>query len=147
LGGIKVQGVLFSLIAGIFISLQSVFNARLSEKVGLWQTNIVVHGIGFLTSVILFLIIREENTSKWYDIEKVYLLGGVFGAIVVFSVMQGVTKLGPTYAILILLFAQLFSAIIIESMGLFGTPKTSISINNIIGIIVMVTGIMIFKIK
>ena len=141
------QGVLFSLIAGIFISLQSVFNARLSEKVGLWQTNIVVHGIGFLTSVILFLIIREENTSKWYDIEKVYLLGGVFGAIVVFSVMQGVTKLGPTYAILILLFAQLFSAIIIESMGLFGTPKTSISINNIIGIIVMVTGIMIFKIK
>ena len=141
------QGVLFSLIAGIFISLQSVFNARLSEKVGLWQTNIVVHGIGFLTSVILFLIIREENTSKWYEIEKVYLLGGVFGAIVVFSVMQGVTKLGPIYAILILLFAQLFSAIIIESIGLFGTPKTSISINNIIGIIVMVTGIMIFKIK
>ena len=141
------QGVLFSLIAGIFISLQSVFNARLSEKVGLWQTNIVVHGIGFLTSVILFLIIREENTSKWYEVEKVYLLGGVFGAIVVFSVMQGVTKLGPIYAILILLFAQLFSAIIIESIGLFGTPKTSISINNIIGIIVMVTGIMIFKIK
>ena len=141
------QGVLFSLIAGIFISLQSVFNARLSEKVGLWQTNIVVHGIGFLTSVILFLIIRDGNTGKWYEVEKVYLLGGVFGAIVVFSVMQGVTKLGPTYAILILLFAQLFSAIIIESIGLFGTPKTSISINNIIGIIVMVTGIMIFKIK
>ena len=141
------QGILFSLIAGIFISLQSIFNTRLSEKVGLWQTNIVVHGIGFLTSVILFLIIREENTSKWYEVEKVYLLGGVLGAMVVFSVMQGVIKLGPTYAILILLFAQLFSTIIIESMGLFGTPKTSISINNIIGIIVMVTGIIIFKIK
>lgn len=141
------QGILFSLMAGIFISLQSIFNTRLSEKVGLWQTNMAVHGIGFLTSVILFLIIRDGNTGKWYEVEKVYLLGGVFGAIVVFSVMQGVTKLGPTYAILILLFAQLFSAIIIESIGLFGTPKTSISINNIIGIIVMVTGIVIFKIK
>lgn len=142
-----VQGILFSLMAGIFISLQSIFNTRLSEKVGLWQTNIAVHGIGFLTSVILFLIVRQGNTGKWYEIEKVHLLGGVFGAIVVYGVMQGVAKIGPIYATLILLFAQLLSAIVIESIGLFGIPKTSISIYNIMGMLVMVTGIIIFKIK
>jgi uncharacterized membrane protein YdcZ (DUF606 family) len=34
-------GVLFSLIAGILISLQTIFNTRVSGKIGLWETNTI----------------------------------------------------------------------------------------------------------
>jgi transporter family-2 protein len=141
------QGVIFSLIAGVLISLQSVFNTRLSEKLGLWQTNTIVHGLGFLVSMLLFLIIRDGNVSKWNEIDKVYLLGGVFGAFVVYTVMQGITKLGPAYAVTLLLVSQLIVALIIDTYGLFGTEKVAFTANKGIGIAIMIIGILVFKLK
>lgn len=36
---LMVLGILFSAVAGILVSLQSVFNTRVSDKIGLWETN------------------------------------------------------------------------------------------------------------
>lgn len=141
------QGVLFSLVAGVLISLQSVFNTRLSEKLGFWQTNTIVHGSGFILSLLLFLIIRDETTTKWNEVEKIYFLGGVLGAVIVYSVMQGMTKIGPTYAVILLLISQLIIALIIDSLGLFGTEKVPFTINKAIGIVIMIAGIIVFKYK
>ena len=141
------NGIIFSLIAGILISLQSIFNARLSDKLGLWQTNTIVHGIGFLVSFIFFMIIKDGSLSKWNEVNKFYLLGGVFGAVIVYSVMQGITKLGPAYAIILMLVSQLIIALIIDTLGLFGTEKIALSANKAIGIVVMVVGIVVFKLK
>jgi len=74
-----VQGILYSLLAGVFIFLQSVFNAQASEKLGLWQTNAIVHGLGFLVSFSIFLAVRDGDLQKIGEVNKVYLLGGVFG--------------------------------------------------------------------
>jgi bacterial/archaeal transporter family-2 protein len=140
-------GVLFSLIAGILISLQTIFNTRVSEKIGLWETNTIVHGLGFMVSLILLFILSDGSINKINEVNKVYLLGGVFGAVIVYSVMKGVALLGPAYAVSILLISQLIIAFIIDTFGLFGTDKVLFSPNKAIGIGVMIIGIVVYKLK
>ncbi len=146
-GGRKMTGILYSMIAGIFICLQSVFNTRASEKIGLLGTVTFVHGLGFLVSIIILLFVKYEGFSKIGEVNKLYLLGGIFGIIIVFSVMKGITLLGVTYSVSILLSTQLVASLLIDSFGLFGIEKIRFTLNKPFGIIVMIIGILIVKMK
>lgn len=141
------QGIFYSLLAGVFICLQSVFNAQASEKLGLWQTNTIVHGLGFLVSFSIFLFVRDGDWQKIGEVNKVYLLGGVFGALIVFSVMKGITSIGPAYSVSILLVSQLAVALLIDSLGLFGVDKVPLGPGKVMGIAIMIVGVLIFKLK
>ncbi|HJV45622.1 MAG TPA: DMT family transporter, partial [Bacillota bacterium] len=131
------QGILFSLIAGVFICLQGVFNAKASEKLGLWQTNLIVHGFGFMISFLIFLIVRDGGFDKIKEVNKMYLIGGAFGVMIIFSVMKGITSLGASYAVTIILASQLLSAMFIDSYGLFGVDKIPLTTNKWVGILII----------
>lgn len=138
-------GIIYSILAGIFISLQNVFNTRVSEKVGLLGTVTIVHGVGFVASLIIVLFIRYKGFNDINQVNKVYLLGGLFGIIIVFSVMKSISLLGVTYSVSILLTAQLVISLIIDSFGLFGIEKIDFTLNKPLGILVMIIGIVIIK--
>ncbi|AJY73709.1 DMT family transporter [Paenibacillus beijingensis] len=140
-------GVLYSVMAGVFICLQSVFNTRVSEKAGFWLTNTFVHGSGFLLSLIIFWLIRDGSAHKLQTVNKMYLLGGVCGVIIVFSIMKAITSLGPAYSVAIVLISQLVIMLLFESFGLFGTEKIPLSANRLIGIGVMAVGVIVYKLK
>ena len=59
--------------------------------------------------------------------------------------MMSILKLGPTYAISIILVAQLIAAALIDLFGLFDSEKIGFGFTKIIGVIVMIIGIIIFK--
>lgn len=141
------MGIIYSLLAGILISVQSVFNTRLSEKAGFWFTNTWVHGTGFALSLIIMLILKDGSMSKLYTVNKLYWLGGACGVIIVFSVMQGINALGPAYSVALLLITQLLVALLIDSLGLFGVDKVPLSANKLIGIGIMIAGVAVFKLK
>lgn len=141
------KGILFALIAGLFVSIQLVFNARLGEKIGFWETNTFVHGSGFIFSFIILMIAGNGSFSKIGETNKLYLLGGVLGVIIVFSAMTAVSALGATYSVAILLVTQLIAATIIDSFGLFGSPIIGFDITKFLGIIIMIAGIIVFKLK
>ncbi|SKA88854.1 transporter family-2 protein [Clostridium sp. USBA 49] len=141
-------GVIFSIIAGIAMSLQGVFNTRLGEKIGTLETNVIVQASGLLLSIIVLLI--WGNTGNFKNIKyanKLYLLGGALGVIIIITVMMGIKSLGPTYAISIILVAQLIGAALIDALGLFDSTKIVFATNKIIGVIIMTVGIIIFKWK
>ncbi|MFD0672468.1 DMT family transporter [Cohnella sp. GCM10027633] len=140
-------GIAYALIAGLFVSIQGIFNVRLSEKTSFWFTNAWVHGTGFALSLLLFWILKDGGISKLASVNKLYLLGGCMGVVIVFGAMKSVTALGPAYAIAILLVAQLIATLAIESVGMFGVEKIAISANRLVGIGVMIAGIVIFKYK
>ncbi|MBZ9637279.1 DMT family transporter [Clostridium sp. FP1] len=141
------MGLIFSVIAGVCMSLQGVFNTRLSEKIGLWETNVFVQGTALIVTLIILLVAGNGNFKAIKDVNKLYLLGGLLGAIIIFSVMQGITKLGPTYSIATILVAQLFAAGIIDSFGMFGAEQIKFTLSKFIGIGIMIVGITIFKWK
>jgi transporter family-2 protein len=140
-------GALYAIIAGLFVSLQSIFNVRVSEKAGFWLTNALVHGSGFIVSLLIFWMVKDGNLHKLQSVNKLYLLGGCMGVIIVFSAMKSVTALNPAYAIAIMIIVQLLGTLGMESFGLFGIDKVALSTNRLIGIGVMIAGVVIFKYK
>lgn len=141
------MGLIFSIIAGISMSLQGVFNTRASEKIGLWETNVFVQGTGLILTLIILLIVGNGNFKAIKEVNKLYLLGGILGSIIIFSVMQGITKLGPTYSIATILVAQLLAAGLIDSFGIFGADQIKFTLSKFIGVGTMIVGIVIFKWK
>ncbi|MFL0195105.1 DMT family transporter [Clostridium sp. WILCCON 0269] len=140
-------GILYSIIAGVSMSLQGVFNTRLSEKIGLWLTNAIVQGVGFIITLIIVLLINHESLANLNRCKKLYFLGGVLGVIIIITVMQGIKLLGVTHSIAIILTAQLLAAAVIDFFGLFDSPKINFTLNKIVGIAVMIVGIIILKWK
>lgn len=140
-------GLISSIIAGISMSLQGVFNTRLGEKIGLWETNTLVQGIGFALTLIILFFAGNGNFKNLSSANKLYLLGGPLGVLIIFTVMSGIANLGPTYSISTILISQLAAAGIIETFGLFDSEKISFDITKILGLLIMVAGIILFKWK
>ena len=76
------KGILFSFFAGIFITLQGTFNAKLSSHIGIWSTSIITHLIGFIIATTVFLLKKEES-NRFKECEKVYLAAGAFGGFII----------------------------------------------------------------
>ncbi|WP_066620266.1 DMT family transporter [Clostridium magnum] len=140
-------GIISSIVAGMCMSFQGVFNTRLSDKIGTWGTNVLVQGIGLVITVAALLITGDGNFKNLKTSNKLYLLGGVLGAIIIYTVMRGIRSLGPTCSIAIILVAQLTSAALIDAFGLFDTPQIRFGITKLIGVIIMIIGILIFRYK
>lgn len=137
--------VIFAIISGISMSLQGVFDTRLSEKIGLWETTVLVQGIALILSLLITFFYGKGSYSAIKEVNKLYLLGGVLGVIITFTVMKSIGSLGPTYAIGLILISQLVAAALIDAFGLFDSERLTFHLKDILGIIIMIIGIIIFK--
>lgn len=140
-------GFIFSIIAGVCMSLQGVLNTRASEKIGLTETNMIVQLSGLVLTILIFIFFSRGNIKKLETINRIYLLGGVLGVVIIYTVMIGIKSLGTTLAISTILLAQLSSAAVIDGFSLFGSKYVPFCLTKIIGVIVMIAGIIIFKLK
>ena len=135
-------GLITAIISGISMSLQGVFNTRLSEKRGTWETNTFVQATGLILSFFRDGTFREIKSTN-----KLYLLGGILGVVITFTVMLSMKSLGVTIGTAVILIAQISASALIDAFGLFGTEKVPFSLHEILGIAIMITGIVLFKWK
>lgn len=140
-------GILFSIIAGAAMSVQGVFNTRVSEKIGLLESNVIVQGSAFVLALIAMFIFGKGDITKFTDVNKLYLMGGVIGFVITITVMLAISNLSPTIAISIILIAQLLVAALIDAFGLFGAEKVPFHFTKYIGIGLMIVGVIVFKYK
>ena len=139
------MGFIFAIIAGAAMSIQGVFNTRLSEKIGLYESNLIVQGTAFLLSVLAVFIFGKGDIVKITECNKLYLTGGIIGFFITITVMLAISNLSPTIAISVILIAQLLVAALIDAFGLFGAKKVPFDITKYIGIILMIAGVIVFK--
>lgn len=140
------MGMIFAILAGLLMSIQGVFNTRLMESSNMWITNVWVHFSAFITCIIVWLFAGHKNLLTIFSVNnKLYLLGGIIGAFITFTVIKGIDKLGPAQATMIILLAQLVVSYFIEVLGLFGAEKVVFEWTKLIGVILMLVGIFIFK--
>lgn len=140
-------GFISAIISGIAMSVQGVFNTRVSEKIGDMETNVIVHGSAVIIALILVLFWGKGNFKAIKDVNKLYLLGGALGIVITLTVMLSIKSLGTTIGIGTILISQLAAAAIINAFGLFGSEKISFSLHQFIGLAFMVIGIIILKWK
>lgn len=138
-------GTIMSIIAGAVMSIQGVFNTRLSDKTGLFESNVIVQGTAFLAALLIWWIFGKGDIKAVSEVNKLYLTGGLLGTAITVTVMLGMKNLSPAYAVSIILVSQLLTAGAIDFFGLFGTEKIVFGIRKIIGIITMIAGMLLFK--
>ena len=140
-------GFIFAIVSGIAMSLQGVFNTRLGEKIGTWETNTIVQLTGLIITLVITAFLGKGNFKALSDSNKIYLLGGALGVVIIFTVMMSIGSLGTTCAIGIILVAQLIAAAVIDYFGLFGSEKINFTLKEFIGVAIMISGIIVFKWK
>lgn len=139
------SGIIFAIIAGSAMSIQGVMNTRLSEKIGLYESNVIVQGTAFILALIALWIMGKGNFRALGEVNKLYLLGGVFGILITVTVMLAIGKLSPTVAISIILISQLAVAALIDAFGIMGSEKVAFGWNKYVGLTLMIGGVLLFK--
>jgi transporter family-2 protein len=139
-------GILFALLAGLLMSVQGVFNTRVMDSSNMWATNSWVHLTAFAASICIWFFTGRENLFSVFNVSnKLYLIGGIIGAFITFTVIKSISDLGPAYATMLILLAQLVISCLIESFGIFDTEKMCFEWSKLIGVALMIAGIVVFK--
>ena len=73
------------------------------------------------------------------------LLGGAIGAFITYTVIKSMELLGPARAVMLIVVAQLLVAYVIELLGWFGVEKQPFEWRKVIGMLVAIVGIIVFK--
>ena len=140
-------GFIYSAVAGAAMSIQGVMNTRLSDKIGLYESNVFVQGTAFVLSLIAMRILGKGNFREIGEENKGYLLGGALGIVITITVMLSMSRLTPATAVSAILITQLFTAAVIDAFGLMGTEKEAFGWNKYVGLALMVGGMLLFKLK
>ncbi|MFU1885433.1 DMT family transporter [Bacillus wiedmannii] len=140
------KGIVFAVFAGVFITLQGTFNAKLSSHIGIWSTSIITHLIGFIIATTIFLLKKEEKVADLKDVKKIYLVAGALGGLIICAETVAIHAMGVTLTAGTLMVTQLLTATLIEMKGLFQIKKIQMERYHIVGTIVMIIGIVVFNI-
>lgn len=141
-------GFFIALLSGALMSIQGVFNTKVTETTGMWVSNAWVQLTAFLVCILGWLIAGRDDILSIGKVEPRYLLlGGVIGAGITLTVIKSMDALGPAKAALLIVIAQLFVAYLIELLGLFGVDKEPFSWRRIGGLVLALIGISIFQWK
>lgn len=141
-------GFFIALLSGALMSIQGVFNTQVTKTSGIWVANAFVQLSAFLVCMGVWLCADRSSFATLLKVEPKYmLLGGVMGAGITYTVIKGMEMLGPARAVMIIVISQLIVAYLIELLGLFGVEKQPLEIRKVIGMLIAIAGIVVFKWK
>ncbi|MWJ30584.1 MULTISPECIES: DMT family transporter [Saccharibacillus] len=139
------RGILFAFLGGACITLQGVANARISEDIGTWQAATVTQLTGFLMALLIYAFVRDGDLGGYRKVKPLYLAGGAFGAVIIYSEVTAIQHIGVTFTISALLIAQLLVTFLIDTFGWFGRPKSKMGAPQFIGLALMIGGVLVMK--
>ena len=140
------MGIIIALISGALMSIQGVFNTKVTEQSSMWVAAGWVQFSAFLTCLGIWLFTGRQPVGDLLQVTPEYvLLGGVIGALITYTVVKSMSGLGPAQAALLIVVSQIVVAYCIELFGLFGVEKADFQWRKLIGALVAVAGIVIFR--
>ena len=141
-------GFFIALISGALMSIQGVFNTQVTRASSIWVANVFVQLTALLVCLGAWLFADRTSFAMLLKVEPKYmLLGGAIGAFITYTVIKSMEMLGPARAVMLIVIAQLIVAYVIELLGLFGVEKQPLSMRKVIGMLIAIGGIVIFKWK
>lgn len=136
------MGIIIALISGALMSIQGVFNTKVTEQSSMWVAAGWVQFSAFLTCLGIWLFTGRQPVGDLLQVTPKYvLLGGVIGALITYTVVKSMSGLGPAQAALLIVVSQIVVAYCIELFGLFGVEKADFQWRKLIGALVAVAGI------
>ncbi len=140
-------GFILAALAGILISIQGALNSNINMKIGNLETVVVAHFLGLIAALIAVMLFGRGDFKKIAEVNPFYLIAGPLGVIIVYGFIESISLLGAAVAVGIILISQLSVAVLIDTFGLFGLPKVKFDITKVVGIVLMLIGIIVFRWK
>ncbi len=139
-------GFLIAILSGALMSVQGVFNTQVTKTSGIWLASAFVQFTALIVCVAAWLIKERTPITSLFLVQPKYmLLGGVIGAFITITVIKAMDMLGPAKAVMFIVISQLIVAYVIELLGMFGVEKQPLEWRKIIGMVVAIAGVILFK--
>ena len=140
----------YAMSMGFAGAAQGPTNAALSKRIGVMQATLVSFTGGFLTlgavCLVTTLVSGESTIRGVFDCEPWMLLGGVYGAIVVFSIAYSTPRLGVALTVTLQIVGQMVTSFIIDIFGLMNTPVVPVDPLRVAGWLLLLAGIaLVYK--
>ena len=141
------RGSLFACVGGALITLQGAANSRISQDIGTWQTAALTQLTGCMVALLILVMVRDGQWRRLKEVNPLYLIGGAFGAVIIFSNVTAIQQIGVTLTLSMVLIAQLSLTFIVDSNGWFGVVKQKMKLPQFIGIGIMAVGVVILGLR
>lgn len=140
------MGYIIALISGALMSIQGVFNTEVTKNTSMWVCNCFVQFTALLAGLAVWVATDRSSFMELAKISPKYmLLGGVIGTAITYTVIKSMSSLGPAKSVMVIVVSQVVVAYIIELFGMFGVDKVDFEMKKVLGVILAVGGIILFK--
>ena len=140
--------LIIALAAGVALATQSAINTQLAKAMS--GETVIATFISFAVGTIVLFFIAWVKTDLWGNLLTVpsqpwwKLIGGILGAVVVFTTVLLAPKLGITAMLFFIIVGQLITAATIDHLGLIGMPIREVNITKFIGLIIVAFGLVFY---
>ena len=140
--------LIIALAAGVALATQSAINTQLAKAMS--GEAVIATFISFAVGTIVLFFIAWVKTDLWGNLSTVpsqpwwKLIGGILGAVVVFTTVLLAPKLGITAMLFFIIVGQLITAATIDHFGLIGMPIREVNITKFIGLIIVAFGLVFY---
>ena len=140
--------LIIALAACVALATQSAINTQLAKAMS--GEAVIATFISFAVGTIVLFFIAWVKTDLWGNLSTVpsqpwwKLIGGILGAVVVFTTVLLAPKLGITAMLFFIIVGQLITAATIDHFGLIGMPIREVNITKFIGLIIVAFGLVFY---
>jgi len=136
-------------VSGAAMALQGTLNAALGKVLGIWESTLVVHLVGTISSLIIIVVLGVgfNNLSKMGQAPWYVYLGGVLNVAIIYAVVRSIPKIGVGNATTAIIIAQVLTAVLIDCLGAFGMKKMEFHYIDLLGIALLAIGARILLIE
>ncbi|MBS4991798.1 MAG: DMT family transporter [Haemophilus parainfluenzae] len=140
--------LIIALAAGVALATQSAINTQLAKAMS--GEAVIATFISFAVGTLVLFFIAWVKTDLWGNLSTVpsqpwwKLIGGILGAVVVFTTVLLAPKLGITAMLFFIIVGQLITATTIDHFGLIGMPIREVNITKFIGLLIVAFGLVFY---
>ncbi|MGN0778970.1 MAG: DMT family transporter [Aristaeellaceae bacterium] len=123
-------------VYGALLSIMNTMNAQLSALYGNWASTVMIHAVGLLVLLpFAFTWGRPRGKAQWYQ-----FLGGPIGILSVVFVNLGVTGIGVTGNLVLMMLGQVTCSAVLDHFALLGARRIPMNVMKTVALILMAVG-------
>ena len=133
--------ILIGLIGGIAVGLQAPMASMITQRLGIFESVLIVHLGGALIALLPLLFYGGGNLSRWREMPWYTLLAGGFGLIVIAALSHMIPRIGVAGAVITIVAGQMLVSTVLDHFGWLGGMGRSMDLTRAVGMAVVLVGV------
>lgn len=137
----NIFSMLLAILAGVFTTIESGINSQLGKYLtpSIATLHSLIVGVTFMLFINLFLG-NVPRYAKVVTVNPIWLIGGLFGAFIIYLSSKAIPKLGISNTVILVLAGQMVSGLLIDAL----INNVDISLKKMAGMVLFLMGAVIF---